>query len=97
MPDSLTFEGNSRSPYSLKPGANTLGRSATNDLVLDESDASRYHALVIKNELGCTIEDLNTANGTYVNHSIVRQPRPLKNGDRIQIGKTVLRFYASQI
>lgn len=39
------------------------------------------------------IEDLNTANGTYVNRSVVRPgtKRALKTGDLIQIGEVQLK------
>jgi serine/threonine-protein kinase len=37
----------------------SLGRSASNDIVLDEPDASRYHAILTKYEDGYGIEDLN--------------------------------------
>ena len=78
---------------SQSPKRNTLGRSANNDVVLDESAASRYHAVMTRDDTEYVLEDLNTANGTYVNHQRVQGPLRLRNGDKIQIGRTVLTYH----
>ncbi|MCS7156675.1 MAG: SpoIIE family protein phosphatase [Blastocatellia bacterium] len=67
-----------------------IGRSAHNDLCLEDPFASRVHA-----ELRCEgqtywLTDLGSANGTYVNGVRIRETVPIAPGDRLQIGETIL-------
>src|SRR5205085_5180640 len=87
--------------YPLWEGANYLGRAADRpaDVDLAEQEppdriwASRQHALLTCAGGALTVEDLNTANGTYVNRFRVypTQVRELSAGDVIQIGSVQLR------
>jgi pSer/pThr/pTyr-binding forkhead associated (FHA) protein len=38
------------------------------------------------------VEDLGSTNGTYLNRSKVAAPVPIRKGDRLQVGKTVLEL-----
>ena len=38
------------------------------------------------------LADVETAGGTYLNDEPVRKPTPLRNGDMIRVGNSVLRF-----
>ncbi len=73
-----------------------IGRDAENDIVLDDSAMSRRHAKVWKennsqSEERFYVQDLASANGTYVNdQNIVRAV--LKDGDRVRVGETVFVF-----
>jgi signal transduction histidine kinase len=62
------------------------------EVVLAETDVSRRHARIAFGERGFEIEDLCSSNGTHVNGLRVVTPVPLRIGDRIQIGRTVLVF-----
>src|SRR5579863_9940585 len=74
-----------------------VGRSVTNDLVLDEESVSRNHALVYASEAGVYyINDLGSSNGTFVNGSRVSAPTQLKDGDRILFGTCGLEFRQQQ-
>lgn len=78
----------------LSPNGVTLGRSAQNQLVLLDSEISRFHARVLKKGDTWVIVDLNSRNGTYVNDSQVTI-QDLSLGDRIRLGKgTELVFQA---
>jgi pSer/pThr/pTyr-binding forkhead associated (FHA) protein len=50
---------------------------------------SRHHASIRVNANACTIQDLGSANGTWVNQQRLPayQPYPLKTGDEITLGK----------
>jgi hypothetical protein len=82
--------------YPVYKGKNFLGRSDEEPVDIDLGDqepvdrvwASRVHACIFAQDDGLTIEDLNSANGTYVNRDRVYpgQRRPLINGDIVQIG-----------
>lgn len=68
-----------------------LGRGVQNFVRVHDTEVSRSHA-----RLQCTggryvLIDENSANGTYVNGQAVRQ-KELTNGDRVQIGRTVMLF-----
>ena len=70
---------NERSPFI------TIGRNPDNDIVLSDNSVSRQHARV-RSEQGClTIEDMGSANGTYVNGYRIQLQR-LSASDTIQIG-----------
>jgi pSer/pThr/pTyr-binding forkhead associated (FHA) protein len=70
----------------------SIGRSADNDVVLDDPKVSRFHAEIFKREGQYFISDLNTANGTKVGGKTIRQLEPLDNGNRIGIGDNVFEF-----
>lgn len=80
-----------------------LGRSdpnSTGDLALDlaedgglEKGVSRRHVRLTLKGNDIFIEDLNSANGTWVNdvRLSVNQPFPLRHGDLIQLGRLSMR------
>jgi pSer/pThr/pTyr-binding forkhead associated (FHA) protein len=69
----------------------TIGRNASNKLVIDDEGASNYHAEVCKEAIGYVVSDLGSTNGTKVNgEKIVKSP--LAHGSKIKIGTTVIAF-----
>ena len=70
----------------------TIGRLPENDIVLEDADASRRHGRFVRNYSGCQIEDLATANGTFVNDERLEDPHQLTNKDVIKIGEVQIRF-----
>ncbi len=87
--------------YSFLPqGACTIGRAPDNTVVLDDPRASRYHAHIKSTDDGSfTLVDgaiingelRRSANKVFVNGS-PHSEYLLKNGDRITIGASTLRF-----
>jgi len=76
----------------LGPRPLTAGRSVQSDIRLDETVVSRHHARFALLRGQPTVEDLNSGNGTYVNGERIREVHRLDDGDRIEIGSTVLVF-----
>ncbi len=71
----------------------SIGRDQDNDVVLREDrQVSRHHARIIPQQGRSVIEDLGSANGTWVNHEKLSAPRELQDGDVIQVGRTLLQF-----
>jgi len=70
----------------------TIGRLPENDIVLEDADASRRHGRFLRNYSGYHVEDLGTANGTFVNDVRLDEPRQLANKDVIKIGEVQIRF-----
>src|ERR1051325_857034 len=87
--------------YSFLPqAACTIGRAPDNSVVLDDPRASRYHAHITQSDNGvCTIFDgamvnnqlRRSANKVFINGE-PRFDQQLKDGDRITIGASTLRF-----
>jgi len=73
-----------------------VGRDRDCDLVLDHVLISRRHARIEHGFEGYVIEDLNSANGTYVNGMRVERT-PLHDNDRIQIGPFILQLQAGEL
>ena len=70
-----------------------LGRDSGNHIQLHDSEVSRFHAEVRRTENGFELVDVNSSNGSYVNSDLVTQ-KPLRTGDRIQLGRTTIVFTA---
>ena len=77
--------------YDLRGADLSLGRDGTNRIQLNDSEVSRRHAEVRKDDEGFLLTDLGSSNGSYVNGERVAERR-LVNGDRVQIGRTLLLF-----
>lgn len=70
----------------------TLGRSPENDVVLDDSDASREHALFLRTAQGHQVQDLGTANGTQLNGEPLVATQLLQNKDVVKVGEVQITF-----
>jgi predicted component of type VI protein secretion system len=82
--------------YKLTSALASLGRYAGNTIVISDETISRHHARLRRTEQGYTIEDLNSANGVFVNQERVTSPRALAQGDVIRLGQLVeLQFEVS--
>lgn len=68
-----------------------LGRVSACDVVVADAKASRRHARLIAESGVVEIEDLESSNGTLLNGKLVDR-RMLRDGDRIEIGKTVIVY-----
>lgn len=76
----------------LGSGTVTLGRRASCDYVLHDSQVSREHARIIVGEQTFAIEDLGSANGVLVNGEPIRGLRRLNSGDTFRIGSQVFEI-----
>lgn len=71
-----------------------IGRSSTNDLVLNDPQLSRRHAVIQLGGGVYTIEDLRSQLGVLVNGQRVLRA-PLTDGTHIQLAQTVFTFHQS--
>jgi pSer/pThr/pTyr-binding forkhead associated (FHA) protein len=69
-----------------------IGRDPTATVHLTDEEVSRRHAIVTLGEGQMTIEDLGSFNGTHLNAGEVKDETPLRVGDRIRIGQSVLEL-----
>ncbi|MGO4615571.1 FHA domain-containing protein [Nocardia sp. 2YAB30] len=72
-------------PDRVPPSGLAIGRTTDNQIVVNDPLASRKHARLVASAEGLTIEDLGSANGTFVNGHR-RQHAVLRERDIITIG-----------
>lgn len=73
-----------------------IGREQDNDVVVNDRETSRSHALILYT-LGVTvIADQNSLNGLYVNGKKVNLAT-LRHGDSIRIGSAEMRYHAPTV
>ena len=70
----------------------TIGRAAGCQIPLDDSYASQLHARLFRRNSELLVEDLGSTNGTFLNRKKVDSAVPIRKGDRLQVGKTVLEL-----
>jgi ABC-type multidrug transport system ATPase subunit/pSer/pThr/pTyr-binding forkhead associated (FHA) protein len=63
-----------------------IGRSPECDIVLQDILVSRKHARIVQTEETTWVEDLNSANGIYINGNRIRGKAQLKENDKLVIG-----------
>lgn len=91
----LVIQGSDQgSRFAIEDDVAHIGRAANNEVRILDTEISRRHA-----ELSCvngewSVADLNSSNGTFLNGKPV-QRAALKNGDQIQVGRTILLFAAN--
>jgi DNA-binding SARP family transcriptional activator len=71
--------------YPLSATATRIGRLPDNDIVLDDGNVSRHHAVIIDTGTSFVITDLRSANGVDVRGERIRGTATLGDGDRIRI------------
>jgi diguanylate cyclase (GGDEF)-like protein len=85
--------GSAGEMYALRESEIIIGRARTSTIRLDDDGVSRSHAKVICAGDEVLIEDLASANGTFVNEEPVVTRRHLADGDKITLGSiTILKF-----
>lgn len=87
----LTDDGtNTRYPITRKSWR--IGRGKNNELTLNDTSVSRFHAEIHRNTNGTfDIIDMNSMNGIYVNNEKIGKAI-LQEGDTIEIGDIALHF-----
>jgi transcriptional regulator of acetoin/glycerol metabolism len=65
-----------------------LGREANSDILVNDAEASRQHAVLFLNGPLVVVKDLGSRNGTFVNGARIEQC-PLKHGSVVRIGNWV--------
>lgn len=80
--------------YPLGAAELLIGRHHSADIYLSDPTVSRFHALLVLRDGSWRLEDLQSADGTYVNGKRIRAPHILHCNDVIYIGEnrfTVIR------
>ena len=88
----VRFEGEIIADHYFEDGRVIVGRSPDNEIYIDSKYISRHHAQLVSGETGCTIEDLNSTNGIFVDEVAVKK-RDLKDGDIVSVGVHELIYH----
>jgi diguanylate cyclase (GGDEF)-like protein len=79
--------------FAIRQAEIIIGRSRDSNMRFEDEGVSRRHARVTSEAGDVHIEDLGSANGTFVNGDPVRARRALADGDKITLGPiTILKF-----
>ena len=68
-----------------------IGRSAGANIRIDDESMSRRHLMILREENGFVLRDLNSRNGTWVDGQRVAS-LPLQNHHSIRAGSTIFVF-----
>lgn len=97
MPSLLILQGPDKGQrFKTVDGKPVLLGRASADLPLTDFTVSRRHAELKPTGRGWQLEDLRSANGTYINGKRLERPTRLKHGDQIRLGGTLLVWDASE-
>ena len=70
-----------------------VGRVQESDLLINDAGVSRNHARLVWDRDGYVLEDLESANGTYVHGEAITKHR-LRDGDVVQFGPNAIYRYS---
>lgn len=87
--DSLSFK--IKEYYTIDEGIR-LGRHRDNDIVVKDPFVSKKHFQIVKDENEYFLEDLGSANGTYLNKEKILDIVKLENGDIVRVGQIQFLF-----
>jgi diguanylate cyclase (GGDEF)-like protein len=88
------FEAGKR--FDLDSGLLIIGRALDAPVRVDAPGISRRHAQLQVSDSEVLLQDLGSANGTYINDQPVTGPMPVKDGDLLRLGNVVLRFHGQR-
>ena len=77
-------------------GMSDVGRGQSVRIRLMDTEISRRHARFVSRGGQTHVEDLGSTNGTFVNGAQLQGSRPLRDGDKIQIGTTTILKFSLQ-
>lgn len=83
----------SNQQHLLSSEAVIIGRAVESDIVITSKRVSREHARIQRKGRHVLLEDLNSANGTFLNGEQIRAATELREGDEITVGEVTFTFH----
>lgn len=74
--------------HEIRAGITTIGRAKENDFVISDALVSRLHAQIRLDGDRCTIRDLGSGNGTFLNGERIDRETRLRPGDVVRIAES---------
>ena len=90
LPELTIIDDDGKKFFPLRGEQTSIGRGDCN-IALNDSEASRRHARIVKSGFEYVIEDLQSSNGIFVNDQRVQRAK-LADGDRVRLGRTLIFF-----
>lgn len=81
--------------FEIPAGRSTVGRSSTNNIVVESDSVSMVHARLLQKDGEWWVLNLLSTNGTYVNRRKVTDSK-LRDGDRLHFGDAEFIFRNSK-
>ncbi|MBJ7458213.1 MAG: DUF3662 and FHA domain-containing protein [Thermoleophilaceae bacterium] len=78
--------------FALTPPSTVIGRGRDADIRLDDPNISRTHVQFRVEGGDWVVADMGSTNGSRMNGGQLAAPTPLRSGDVIELGNTVLKF-----
>lgn len=78
--------------YEVSADSMFIGRDVSAEIQLNDPNASRKHAQIIKEGDAVKLKDNGSTNGTFVNDKQIKETVTLRKEDMIKIGNTILKF-----
>jgi pSer/pThr/pTyr-binding forkhead associated (FHA) protein len=90
---SITIPGKNSQPYRFKLDRNkvTIGRSADNDIVIDDPSVSSTHCTMERVDGGYILRDRNSTNGISLDDDEM-EVVDLRNGDDVKVGDVKFEY-----
>jgi pSer/pThr/pTyr-binding forkhead associated (FHA) protein len=90
---SITIPGKNSQPYRFKLDRNkvTIGRSADNDIVIDDPSVSSAHCTMERVDGGYILRDRNSTNGISLDDDEM-EVIDLRNGDDVKVGDVQFEY-----
>ena len=83
--------GGGQRVFPINRNPTIIGRSHNADVILSDPAVSDFHARIIKHSFGYTVEDMGSAEGTFLRDKRINHAR-LINGDTLRLGDTLVTF-----
>src|ERR1051325_11022569 len=80
----------------LNPGTNRVGRNPENDISIPEPSISSFHCELNVAEIGISVRDLCSTNGTFINRKQVTRGM-LQAGDTLTLGAVDISVEMAEI
>ena len=78
--------------YIVRKAVTLIGRNEACDLIVSDPLVSRRHCQILWDGVYCTVEDLGSTNGTFVNKQQLVAAYALRPGDRLQVADMIFLF-----
>ncbi len=78
--------------YIIRKPATLIGRNESCDLIVSDPLVSRRHCQILWDGVYCTVEDLGSTNGTFVNSKQLAAAYALRPGDRLKVADVIFLF-----
>ncbi|MEO7084884.1 MAG: FHA domain-containing protein [Gemmatimonadaceae bacterium] len=89
--DAYLIEERAGVAHPLSHRSTSIGRDASNDIVIRNPTASRFHADIRREAGGFALHSMGSA-GTVLNGRLMKEPALLRDGDLVEIAFTIFEF-----